>query len=210
MADVIREKIRAKIVVHSSPQLVVETPYVLAFSVNKQRGQLVSNFSATIEVPVTQLPNSDVLDGQGIEIHAGIEGNLRKIFTGEIKSLKVNPSWDKPEYLNLDLSGSDILNRLDGKRFSRRIPWSSGGVWAKIVKINSTKGRKKVRLLDNKINLSRSSVVINDSPDLASGPHDRIVYARDLSHIDPYSRIKEVEQELDAKKEFEFEVEYVV
>jgi len=210
MADIIREKIRAKVIIHSSPQLVVETPYVLAFNVNKQRGQFVSSFSATIEVPVIQLPNSDVLGGQGIEIHAGIEGNLKKIFTGEIKSLKVNPSWDKPEYLNLDLSGSDILNRLEGKRFSRRIPWSSGSVWAKIVKINSTKGRKKVRLLDSKISLSRSSVIINESPDLASNPHDRIVYARDLSHIDPYSRIKKAENELDVKKEFEFEIEYVV
>lgn len=209
MAEIIREEIRARIVIHTTPRLVVDTPYVLSFNVSKQRGQMIGSFSATIQVKVEDLPNSNLLSGQGIEIYAGLKDNLKKIFTGEIRFIRINPSWDKPEYLNLDISGSDVLQRLETKRYSRRIPWSSGGVWARIIRINSTKGRKKQRLLDTKINITNSSVVLSESPDLAQGDHDRVIYARDLSSINPYGIIPGAKAESKTDKEVEFTVEYV-
>ena len=190
MATIIQEEIRAKIIIADS--LIVETPFVKSFNVSKSRGQMIGSFSATVEIPATQLISTDDaldLGSQGIEIYAGTRDiyETRKIFTGEIKSVQINPSWDKPEYFVLNLSGSDVMNRLEAVSYSRRIPWDSPGMWAKITNLKETKNRRKARGFDVKYKLNTSRVV--KTPDPSDAEHSSYTYARDTSRIDPYGRI---------------------
>jgi len=53
MATITREKIRARITF--ADDVVVETPYIKSFSVNRQRGQISANFSATVEVDLNEI-----------------------------------------------------------------------------------------------------------------------------------------------------------
>lgn len=190
MATIIQEEIRAKIIIADT--IDVETPFVKSFNVSKSRGQIIGSFSATVEIPATQLTStSEALDlgGQGIEIYAGTRDvyESQKIFTGEIKSVQINPSWDKPEYFVLNLSGSDVMSRLEGKTYSRRIPWDSPGMWAKITNVNEVKNKKKARQFDKKYKLKTARVIALPNP--GDAEHSSYVYARDTSRIDPYGFI---------------------
>lgn len=213
MAEIIREEIRAVITISmGGTSLAISTPYIKSFNVNKQRGNLVSTFSATLEILAGDVlsSNSATLDltGAAITISAGTRGNERLIFTGDIKTLTINPSWEKPEYFLINISGSDVFNRLQGKRYSRRIKWNEAGMWAKITSINSTRNRKEARGFDKKY--VRKAARMTETPDLGSKEeHSPFIYARDLSTIDPYGKIKNPEKTVDDSKEGEFTVEYV-
>lgn len=119
-------KIRAKVSVGAG--LIVETPFIRSFSVSKSRGQ-ISSFNAVLKVPHDSMGGN--LSGDNIAIEAGIEGNLIKIFTGMIKQAKISPSWDDPYYVDLSISGVDVLYYLQGKKFTRRCR-SSKSSWVSI------------------------------------------------------------------------------
>lgn len=104
--------IRARI---TAPGFSVETPYILSFNVNKQRGTF-STFSASIKIKGNDV---DKLAGK-VEIYAGKKGSLNKIFTGYIKKRRPSPCWDDPAYIILNIDGADVLSKLASKKFNRR------------------------------------------------------------------------------------------
>ena len=213
MATIIQEEIRAKIIIADT--LEVTTPFVKSFNVSKSRGQVIGSFSATVEIPATQLLSvDDALDlgSQGIEIYAGTRDvyETQKIFTGEIKSVQINPSWDKPEYFVLNLSGSDIMNRLEGESYSRRIPWDSPGMWAKITNTKDVQNKRQARAFDKKYKLKTTRII--SSPNPADAENSSYVYARDTSRIDPYGFITDAfatkESPFTGKKRRQFLLNY--
>ena len=105
-----RRKIRAQISVGTQN---VSTPYVLSFNVRKSRGQS-STFDCSLKVTSTEGAS---LIGGPIEIKAGIEGQLDTIFTGIIKKVTLSPCFDDPEYVIMNLSGTDVLSLLQNKKF---------------------------------------------------------------------------------------------
>lgn len=122
--------IRAKIVFKESEyDLVIATPYIQSFSINKNRGA-TSTFSASIKVAAEYLSE---ISGE-IEIYAGTVDNIHIIFTGFIKRVVPSPVWDDPGYLMLNITGTDILYRLDNKRFTRRQEYSDSS-WAQITDV---------------------------------------------------------------------------
>jgi len=106
-------KIRAKI---SIGNLVVETPYIQSFNVRKSRGQL-SSFDASLKVEYTEVENN--ISG-AVVIEAGTDSGMNKIYTGILKKTTVSPCWDDPGYIILKISGTDILDNLKDKQYSRR------------------------------------------------------------------------------------------
>lgn len=108
-------KIRATISIGSN--FVVKTPFIQSFNVRKTRGQL-SSFDASLKVAHTELTQSNV--GGRVVISAGEEGGEKKIFTGILKKATVSPCWDDPGYVMLNISGTDELSKLQGKKYTRR------------------------------------------------------------------------------------------
>lgn len=214
MAQIIQEEIRATIIIDRAGTLLeISTPYVKSFNVSRSRGSMVSSFSATVEIlgnDVVSDSNTalDLADQDSvISIYAGTKDNEKLIFTGDLKSVTLNPSWEKPEYFLVNLSGSDILGRLEGKRYSRRIKWTDPGVWAKITSIKTVRNRKTARGFDKKFR--RKIARITGYPDMGDAEHSSFIYARDLSRIDPYGKITNPEKTVDDSKQGEFTVEYL-
>lgn len=108
------EKIRATVDLSGYE---ITTPYVKAFNVSKTRGRIISTFSLTVEVPIT----ATFTLGSDIIIYAGTKGNEKKIFTGIVKRVESQPSFDKPGYFNLNISGTDKMGLMENKTFSRRL-----------------------------------------------------------------------------------------
>ena len=97
------EKIRATINLNG---VVIKTPYVKAFNVDETRGGLGKTFSTTIEI---RAGVSFTFGGANIIISAGIKDQEKKIITGIVKSMNVQPSYDKAGYYILSMSGVDAL-----------------------------------------------------------------------------------------------------
>jgi hypothetical protein len=210
MAEIRQEQIRA--IIEIANLFTVETPYVRSFNISKQRGNIISTFSATIEILVSDLlevvDQSLDLAGRTLTITAGLRDQEELLFTGEIRSVQVNPSWEKPEYFILNIGGRDVMGRLEGKRYSRRVKWDSAGVWAKITNVRTVRMRKKARGFDKKY--VRQIARITGFPDQGILEHSSFVYARDLSKIDPFGHIVNPDKNIDEDKETEFaEIIYV-
>jgi hypothetical protein len=105
--------------------------HILSFNVDKARGQL-SSFSASLKVRQDEVTGG-ILDNASVVIYAGTSSNYlsNKIFTGLIKTVTITPNRDDPSYVILNISGTDILSRLNGKKYTRRCR-SSKGVWVSI------------------------------------------------------------------------------
>ena len=209
MADIRQEQIRS--IIEIGDLFTIVTPYVRSFNINKQRGNLVSTFSATVEILARDLleVTEEALDlaGRGITIKAGLRDQEELLFTGEIKTVQFNPSWDKPECFILNLSGNDVMGRLEARRFSRRVKWDSAGIWAKITGIRTVRYRKVARGFDKKY--LRKIARITGFPDLSVLENSSFVYARDVSKIDPYGKIVNPDKKVDDSREGEFTVVYV-
>jgi hypothetical protein len=106
-------KIRARIYIGN---IVVATPYILSFNVTKTRNSK-STFSASIKVLSSNL--SSIRDNK-VVIYAGEKSREKKIFTGYILSSRPSICFDDPSYTILNISGSDILYRLEGEKYTRR------------------------------------------------------------------------------------------
>lgn len=108
-------KIRAKITIGSS--LTVETPFIQSFNVHKSRGQL-STFDASLKVQYDQISGTNI--GGIVSISAGGNGSMIDIYSGILKKSTVSPCWDDPGYIILNISGVDVLSKLEGKKYTRR------------------------------------------------------------------------------------------
>lgn len=117
-------KIRATITVGA---LEIKTPYILSFNVSKKRNS-TSTFTASLKVTGSDL--GSLTDGK-VVISAGQSGAEKTIFTGYVLASKPSPSWDDPNYVILNISGSDVLYKLQDKKFTRR-QTDSESKWASI------------------------------------------------------------------------------
>lgn len=97
--------------------LIIKTPFIISFTVNKQRGA-PSTFNASVKVSHDDIKGS--FTAGPIYIEAGTFGNEKRIFTGMILSSAINPCFDDPNFVNLSLSGADVLKLLEGKKYTRR------------------------------------------------------------------------------------------
>jgi hypothetical protein len=124
-------KIRAEIGIGS---LRAGTPplghsnHILSFNVDKNRGQ-ISTFSASLKVKHGEV--SANLVGDSIQISAGENSPSNRIFTGIIRSANITPCRDDPAFVILNVSGNDVLSRLEGKKYTRRCR-STKGTWVAI------------------------------------------------------------------------------
>jgi hypothetical protein len=105
--------------------------HILSFNVDKARGQ-ISSFSASLKVLRTEI-SGGLLDSASVVIRAGTLSTYQsnKIFTGIIRNATITPNREDPEYVILNISGNDVLSRLNGKKFTRRCRGSKG-VWVSI------------------------------------------------------------------------------
>ena len=108
-----RVRIRARVVFGG---MTVATPYILSFNVTKTRNSK-STFSASLKVLSSDL--GSITDNK-VVIYAGEKGREIKIFTGYILSSRPSICFDDPNYTILNISGSDILYRLEGEKYTRR------------------------------------------------------------------------------------------
>lgn len=108
-----RVQIRARVIFGG---MTIATPYILSFNVTKTRNSK-STFSASLKVLSSDL--SSISDNK-VEIYAGEKGREIKIFTGYILSSRPSICFDDPNYTILNISGSDVLYRLEGEKYTRR------------------------------------------------------------------------------------------
>ena len=133
--------------------IVVRTPYVLSFTVNKTRNSK-STFSASLKVPSNEL---DRLTSE-ITITAGTVRNMNKIFTGYILSTRPSICFDDPSYTILNVSGSDILFKLEGAKYTRR-QVSPKTKWALIESVTRTADKSgKFQLVNEPVQLVNEDV----------------------------------------------------
>jgi hypothetical protein len=122
-------KIRARISLGGGAGgVVVETPgpnltngtvdgMIISFNVHTERAK-PSTFSASLKVKYDVLNGNTIGD---VHIEAGTEsGGINTIFRGIVKNAKIAPCNDDPSYVMLSVSGSDVLSKLEGMKFTRR------------------------------------------------------------------------------------------
>lgn len=141
-------KIRARITVGNA--LIVETPYIQSFTVNKTRGQ-PSTFNASLKVSGSQV--SGTIAGDSIKIYAGSNSASKLIFSGKVLRSTISPNFEDPTYVILSISGADILNTLQGKKYTRRSTASESS-WVSIngiVRQGLRHGKFAARLADGEM-----------------------------------------------------------
>lgn len=116
MAELTKQKIRAEILFGG---MTIETPNVMSFNVRRARGQMCATFSASVKVS-SSITATDI-DASEIIIKAGSEGNLKTIFTGKIFKCTATPIRTDASKIMLNLSGKDVLHRLEGQKINRRV-----------------------------------------------------------------------------------------
>ena len=161
--------IRAEIMVG---KIVVVTPYVLSFSVNKNRNSK-STFQASLKIPGYDLTN---IQDNTITIRAGEKDKLQLIFTGYVLNSTPSPCWDDPTYIILNISGSDILHRLENERYTRR-QITANNKWAVIT------GVQRVAPKSGHFRLVNYDVLIPTDGDIATQDQtrDKQLHTTDLS-----------------------------
>jgi hypothetical protein len=127
-ANITIEKIRAEITIGDKTFV---TPDIKSFNVQRSRTALAATFSASIEVPVTQ----QFATGEQIVIRAGTEGNEQTIFTGTVRSVTVNPAFERATSYIVNLSGADRFQELEGKNVSRRQRTRAAQTFAAITQV---------------------------------------------------------------------------
>ncbi len=178
-ANITLEKIRAEI---SFGSLTFETPDVKSFSVGRSRSQLAATFSASIEVPATTVFPVD----QDIVIRAGIVGDIKTIFTGQVLSITVNPSFERAATYVVNMSGSDRLQELDGKTISRRQRARSASTFAAITGVSSRRPQKGISTEKRK---QSGGTIRMTNPDTNVREHSKVVRTDRVSW-DPFNPAK--------------------
>jgi len=194
-ANITLEKIRAEI---SFGILVFETPDVKSFSVSRSRGQLAATFSASIEVPATTVFPVD----QDVVIRAGIVGDIKTIFTGQVLSITVNPSFERAATYVVNMSGSDRLQELDGKTLSRRQRARSASTFAAITGISARRPQKGISVEKRKQSGGATKFVNSDTN---IREHSKVVRT-DRNTWDPFGSAEEPSGNETARREAELEI----
>lgn len=125
-------KIRARITIGGleavTPPLNPTGNHIQSFNVDKVRGQNAS-FSASLKVKHLEV-SGDII-GSSIKIQAGKDNPSNTIFSGIVKSVTISPCREDPAYVLMNINGTDIMSRLDGKKYTRRCR-STRGLWVGI------------------------------------------------------------------------------
>jgi hypothetical protein len=152
--------------------ITVETPYVLSFTVNKVRNGK-STFSASLKIDATALRH---LNDNLIVIYAGLKRKQQKIFTGYVLNSTPSPCWDDPKYVVLNISGADVLFRLEHEHYTRR-QTSASSRWAIITGVQ----RKAPK--GSQFKLVKENVLLPTDGDIATDDQksDKQFYITDLS-----------------------------
>ena len=129
----------------------VSTPYIQSFNVTKTRNT-VSTFTLAVKVESTRL--NDVA-GE-LSIYAGVRGKTKKIFTGFVKKVVPSPVLDDPKYVMLNITGTDILYRLENKKVTRR-ELDSDTSWAMITGVRSGNKSSLLKFAPNE-----ESMIVSD------------------------------------------------
>lgn len=172
MANINQIPVRAKIV---GGGINAQTPYVLSFTVNKRRGQ-PSTFQASVKMKAHDVGS---ISGN-IQIWAGQGSPSRKIFTGIITEATMTPSFDDPTYVVINVSGSDVLKLLEGKKFVRR-QITAEACWMEITGVN----RRGLRSSKFKYLKGQPTFILTDS--LAS--NSEVVQTADIGNFNMLNNI---------------------
>ncbi len=181
-ANITLEKIRAEI---SFGILTFETPDIQSFSVTRSRSQLAATFTASIEVPATTVFPVD----QDVVIRAGVEGNLKTIFSGKVLSITVNPSFERATTYVVNMSGSDRLQELEGKTISRRQRARAASTFAAITGVSSRRPQKGISTEKRKQSGGSQQITTSDTN---IREHSKLVRT-DTSSWDPFGPAKDPE-----------------
>jgi hypothetical protein len=100
--------------------------HVLSFNVDKVRGQ-----AGTCSISLRVYKNQARTSGGDISISAGADGAVNPIFYGFIKSITISPCRENPSFVIMNITGVDVLSKLDGKKYTRRCR-SVNGTWVGI------------------------------------------------------------------------------
>lgn len=166
-ATVTTQKVRAKIEIGNadnsdSPIMEIFTPDVVSFNVSRKRGQKSATFSASVKVPYNTFLIGSPVSANTIRIYAGVksanydqedpsyaEWNLKRIFTGYIYQMVVNPIRTDASKIMLNLSGSDTFSIMDGQNITRRIAAKKmSGRFGVVTGIISSNSSKPMRFLN--------------------------------------------------------------
>jgi hypothetical protein len=188
-ANITLERIRARVSFGSpddvsSPKF--ETPDVKSFTVSKSRGNLSSQFSASIEIP----SDFAIPAGEDIVIEAGTEGNMRRIFTGRVLSVTVNPSFEDASSYVVNMSGQDRFYELEGKNISRRQRARGLSSFAAIASISSKAPQKGISLEKRESSGGGAFQITNLDTNIRE--HSKLVRTDRVSW-DPFSPAKDPE-----------------
>lgn len=134
--------------------VTVVTPYVLSFNVTKVRNSKAT-FSASLKIRSDRIDN---IDDNLITIRAGEKGKENKIFTGYVLSTRPSICFEDPNYTILNISGSDILYKLEGEKFTRRVV-ASEARWAVIESVE-----KKAEKGSQFALVNRAVMIIDQNP----------------------------------------------
>lgn len=187
-ANITLEKIRARISFGSPSDpssAQFETPYVKSFTITRSRSNLSAQFSASIEIP----SDFAIPAGEDIVIEAGTEGNLRRLFTGRVLSVTVNPSFENAARYVINLSGQDRFQELEGKNISRRQRARALSSFATITSITSKAPQKGISL-EKRLSSGGAVQFVNDDTNLRE--HSTLVRTDRISW-DPFNPEKEPE-----------------
>jgi hypothetical protein len=69
--------------------------------------------------------------GGVITIDAGANGANHRVFYGFIKSVTISPCREYPSFVIMNITGVDVLSKLEGKKFTRRCRYAHG-TWVSI------------------------------------------------------------------------------
>jgi hypothetical protein len=128
------QSVRARVEIGDT---VLETPYVKAFSITRQRGVLWANASITLELPTS---SDSQASGDTIKIYTTVDDDTKLLFTGYIDTLDITPSMSKYGGIMLNITAYDKLYKLRLLKINRRIQVSPGDVWCSITGITRKKG----------------------------------------------------------------------
>lgn len=134
MGSLDRVKVRASI---TGGGISAQTPFVKSFNVRKTRGQ-PGTFSCSVKVPADSVGN---VRGQ-IQIMAGSPTARNLIFTGIITRATISPAFDDPNYVIVNMSGTDVLKTLEYKKYTRR-QMSSLACWCEITGVTRKKAKSE-------------------------------------------------------------------
>ena len=192
-ANITLEKIRAEL--DFGGLLIFSTPDIQSFSVQRSRQSLAASFSASIKVP------ADIVFpvGQDVTIRAGTFGNLKTIFTGQVLSIQVNPSFDDATSYIVSLSGQDRFHEMEGYTFSRRQRTRAQSTFASISGIASRNPQKGVSY-EKRIGNGGTHRLRNETPNIRE--HSKLVKT-DRNSWDPFKTAKNPKENAEQFDELE-------